>query len=214
MHVVLGFDPGGDGQFGWAVLERDGRGTPSARNTGTSSHAEGALGAALACLSSEDTILGVGIDSPLFWTPRGERVADRRIRQRIRELGAPHAAGTVQHPNSLRGACVVQGLTLALLLRRRRLDMPITEAHPKALLWILGLANGERSAEQVSVADLNAFVTCNSVVCEHERDAVLGGVAAFAMSDRWPSWRDLVAEEPEAILVAGEVAYWFPLAAL
>lgn len=214
MQVVLGFDPGGDGQFGWAVLERNGRRTPRTRKTGMSSHAEGALASSLACISSDDALLGAGIDSPLYWTPRGERVADRRIRQRIHELGAPSAAGTVQHPNSLRGACVVQGPTMALLLRRRFPDIQITEAHPKALLWTLGLANSQRRPEEVSVADLTGLVTCEAVACEHERDAVLGAVAAFAMSDRLPPWRDLLAEEQEAILVAGEVAYWFPLAAL
>jgi hypothetical protein len=213
MDVVLGFDPGGTSQLGWAVLERDGRSTPTARNTGTSSNAEDALADALACVSSGDTLRGAGIDSPLYWTPRGERAADGRVRQSIQECGAPHAAGTVQHPNSLRGACVVQGPTMALLLRRRFPDIQITEAHPKALLWVLGLANSQRRAEEVSVADLSAFVRCNAVACEHERDAVLAAVAAFAMIDRSPSWRDLAAEEKEAILLAGEVAYWFPLTA-
>ena len=103
---------------------------------------------------------------------------------------------------------------MALLLRRKFPDIQITEAHPKALLWMLGLANSQRGAEEVSVADLKGLVTCDASACEHERDAVLGAVAAFAMSDRLPPWRDLVADEQgKAILVAGEVAYWFPLAA-
>lgn len=212
MHIALGFDPGGYRQFGWAVLERETPRIPIVRKTGTSSNAKDALESALSWVTRADSIVGVGIDSPLYWTSTGERVADQRIRERIRELGAPNAAGTVQHPNSLRGACVVQGLTLTLLFRRQYPDVPITEAHPKALLWLLGVANGQRRAGQVSVADLSAFVGCNSVGCEHERDAVLGAVAAFAMSDRLVSWSNLTALEQEALFVAGEVAYWLPLA--
>jgi hypothetical protein len=39
-----------------------------------------------------------------------------------------------------------------MLLRNIRADIPITEAHPKALLWLIGIAHRERSPDKISLA--------------------------------------------------------------
>jgi integrase len=50
------------------------------------------------------------------------------------------ASGTVQSVNSLRGAVAVQGILLAMRLRTQTPNVPITEAHPKALFLAFRLA--------------------------------------------------------------------------
>ena len=211
MYVVLGFDPGGDAQFGWAVLERTDAGLLRSRAKGTAGHAEAALRDTLAHIGPKDRVLGAGIDSPMYWTGTGQRTADRAVRNAITRQGARAASGTVQHPNSLRGACVVQGPVLALLLRRAFPDVLITEAHPKALLWLLGVARKDRPAEAVTGAELSHFVESSALNGEHERDAVIAALAARGMVDQLPGWVDLVNDEVNPIFIAGPVGYWVPL---
>ena len=61
-------------------------------------------------------IAAAGIDSPLFWVASGDRQADKRVRKGMKLFNAPNVGGTVQRVNSLRGACVVQGIMAAHLL--------------------------------------------------------------------------------------------------
>ena len=110
--------------------------------------------------------------------------------------------GTVLHVNSLRGACLVQGMTAALLLRRRAPELPISEAHPKALLWLLGLATKGRRPRAVSfdrLAPLLLRPERRQSDCEHERDAALGTLSAWAMVHRPSDWEDLSCLDEERI---------------
>lgn len=203
MTFLLGFDPGGVSQFGWAVLAVTSTGRPSRHATGLSSNASEAVQAALAAVPGGSPALAAGIDSPMYWTPTGVREADLRVRSAVHAAGCRSPGGTVQHPNSLRGACVVQGPTVALLLRRSLPHLPITEAHPKALLFALSGDPG--------VADL---LTELGPCTEHERDAALGAFAAWALTTQPTTWEDLVAREADPLhLVSPPVSYWFPRAA-
>jgi hypothetical protein len=214
MDIILGFDPGGVNQFGWAVLEYSQTVPLHVRATEVANHALQAVNAALALLQADDHLIAAGIDSPLYWTPSGERMSDLRVRDIIRRVGARSAAGgTVQHPNCLRGACVVQGPTAALLLRRRVPGIPLTESHPKALLWALGLASKSNRPNMISASYLRDFVAGSIGATEHERDAVLGGLAAWGMVTRAAGWYDLVSAEREPLFFTSEpVGYWFPSA--
>jgi len=118
-----------------------------------------------------------GIDAPLFWSRTGARNADIVVRRAIREAGAPNAGGTVQDVNSLRGACLAQGMLAAIELRERFPGLPITEAHPKALRWLLP-----------DVRDIAAR-------SEHERDAMLASIAAWAVIHQPAGWTDLFSSE-------------------
>jgi hypothetical protein len=213
MDVTFGFDPGGAGEFGWAVLETSSSERPALRVAGTAWHASNAIDAACAELRSDDRVLAAGIDSPMYWTPSGDRVAETIVRNAMRSFGAPNVGGTVQHPNSLRGACVVQGPTTALLLRQRFAGLPITESHPKAMLWLMRVARSDHLPRDLTAEDLEPFVLCR-YSSEHERDAVLAAWAARAMVVREPGWTDLVEQESAPLFVAGHVGYWLPLAAI
>jgi hypothetical protein len=209
--LFVGLDPGGDGQFGWGVVA--GSACPLALvHSGCARDAASVVGALQEAIGSSGVVQGVGIDSPLFWTPTGARRVDRIVREAIKEAGARNAGGTVQHVNSLRGACLTQGVVAAHLLRQAMPGVRITEAHPKALLWLIKVARHGRWVRDVAMEHLTEFVTCDvSGLSEHERDAVLGAVAAWAMVMAAPGWRDIAREEEHAFVPVPPVEYWMPI---
>jgi hypothetical protein len=177
MNFLLGLDPGGIGNFGWCIT-RDSSNLPvTPIASGLSDSASQAIKAALAALPVGHTLCSAGIDAPLYWSRAGSRVADELVRTAIRSFGAPQAAGTVQGINSLRGACLVQGMLAAIELREKFPLLLITEAHPKALRWLLPEV---------------AAITSNS---EHERDAMLASIAAWAALHQPAGWSDLLGQE-------------------
>ena len=138
-EIVLGFDPGGQHKFGWALGEDLGK-RLSMLATGVVSDAQEAVATVSSRLPPRAHVAAAGIDAPLFWGEAGNRTVDNLIRRAVAERGHSHASGTVQAVNSLRGACLVQGVLLAKLLHDGFPDAVITEAHPKALLWLLNPA--------------------------------------------------------------------------
>jgi hypothetical protein len=190
----IGFDPGGKKAFGWAVVEATPRGL-SFIDGGVVTGALNAVASASAAITGAPA--GIGIDAPLFWVSDGDRNADLQVRALVCSAGGQ--SGTVSHVNSLRGACLVQGVLVAKLSQERWPDAPITESHPKALLRLSAAAQKFISAPK--------FRT----VAEHVRDAALGAYAAHAMVAQSHDWHDLIAKELSPFFPGGNrVAYWFP----
>jgi len=192
---LLGLDPGGLNSFGWANLRIGESGTPVALKTGVSSSASAALNEA----SRADGVapVAVGIDAPLFWVTEGDRSADARIRRLVCAAGGH--SGTVGHVNSLRGACLVQGILAARQVADSWPSATVTEAHPKALLRV------HPAASKFLAMHLPNAPT------EHERDAALAAFAAWAAAAHFPGWRDLLPEETAPFFPSGHVvSYWFP----
>ncbi len=197
--VVLGFDPGGAEKFGWSICPIDG-GELGILKTGVASDALEVIRAVSSVLPPNTRVLAAGIDAPMFWSTTGTREVDPIIRDEIQRRGCGTASSTVQHPNSLRGACLVQGVLLGRYIRQRFNDVPITEAHPKALLWLLDDTERDR---------LNRLTNGLS---EDKRDAVLAAFAAWSMYRRAQGWRNLYLDEPNPILPLGTpVSYWMPI---
>lgn len=191
MKVILGLDPGGKGNFGWCIV-RDSNEMPSQPiASGLADNAEMAVTAAVAEIPEGGLLIAAGIDAPLFWQKRGSREVDLIVRRAIHLAGSPHASGTVQDVNSLRGACIVQGVLSAISLRERFPTIPITEAHPKALLWLLPEA---------------ARLKANS---EHERDALLAAVTAWAAYNSLPGWSDIHSAEPDPYSPISQPLHYF-----
>lgn len=207
MRVLLGLDPGGAGAYGWAVAEHSQTLPLALRLTGVADNAEQAVEAALTAVG-DDLVKGAGIDAPLFWVAAGDRVADRTVRTAICERGA--AGGTVQHVNRLQGACLVQGVLGGVLLRRRLPGLPMSESHPKAFLWLSGVANEALHPRDVVFASLSKyFIGIPAGVADHERDAAIAALSAWAMDVRPPDWRDLLSLEKNPYLpLAPPLAYW------
>src|SRR4051812_6876194 len=124
MPFLCGFDPGGAGRsgqpdrFGWCIATFSASLPLSIVLTGLARNAEQAVGDAVANIPERQALLAVGIDSPLLWTVNPGRIVDQMVREAIQARGAPHPEGTVQHVNSLKGACVVQGIQAGVLIRR------------------------------------------------------------------------------------------------
>ena len=213
-EIYLGFDPGGKKHveksvlrgFGWAICSLTGD-VLHVLKTGLVDNAKEAITETLKNIPSDERVLGAGIDAPLFWTESGERKVDERIRCAIKERGAPSPGGTVQSINSLRGACLVQGVLVAYLLRNNFPEIAITESHPKALLYLLG-------------ADLSKYVDCGhykEYISNHEdeRDAILGAITAFAREKKRQGWENLMEkkeeEEKPIFPLAYSAEYWMPL---
>ena len=89
---------------------------------------------------------------------------------------------------------MVQGLLLASSLWEH-FRAPITETHPKALLWLL-------DPELKRIHELT----------EHTQDAIVSAYAAWSMYNASPGWRDLYLEELTPLLPLGTpVSYWMPI---
>lgn len=193
VHVV-GFDPGGQKAFGWAVLTFA-NGSCSQISTGTCSAASQALLAANSICSSPP--LGVAIDAPLFWSAEGDRQADAVVRKMVCAAGG--SSGTVSHVNSLRGACLVQGILVAHLAAETWPHLQISEAHPKALLRV------SLAARQF------AGSIASQIQSEHERDSAVAAFTAFQLVSGSIGWKDLAKLESTPYFPTGKpVVYWFP----
>lgn len=191
---LVGLDPGGENAFGWAVLECD-AGAYRLAATGTETGVPAVFRAIQQVLC--EAPVAAGIDAPLFWVPAGDRRADQTVRRMVCSAGG--SSGTVSHVNSLRGACLVQGILAAIQAHKLWPNAQLTESHPKALLLV-------SAAAREFAAGLGSFGTN-----EHKRDAALAAYSANALVANTKRWRDLVKLEDSPFFPAGvPVAYWFP----
>jgi len=193
MHVI-GLDPGGFQSFGWALLKVESSKLVSLK-TGTASTARDAVTDAWP--PPETPPCAVGIDAPLFWTQYGDRLADLTVRRMVKQAGG-HSA-TVGHVNSLRGACLVQGVLAAVEVQKRDASVLVTEAHPKALLRV------HTAAKSFVEAIPHTFRT------DHEYDAAIAGFTAWSAFTKAEDWHDLAAIERNPYFPSGaNLLYWFP----
>ena len=200
VDVVLGFDPGGRGKFGWSICEIVG-GQLGIIETGVASDALEVIGTVSAALPSNVRVLAAGIDAPMFWSDTGTRRVDRIVKEAVRMHGGRPLV--VLAVNGLRGAVLVQGVLLGSHIHQE-LNVPITEAHPTALLQLPGAAIPCRLRAELEQLRIERS--------EHERDAVVAAFAAWSMHRRTPGWRNLYWDEPNPILpLRTPVSYWMPI---
>ena len=204
--VVLGFAPGGRGNFGWSVCLTDGGDLLTVSKTGLGGDAEDVIGKVRIEMESLGLsgvkVLAAGIDAPMFWGGKGNREIDDIISKGIKKGGSSgKGKPRVLAVNSLWGSVVVQGLLLANRLYQMY-EPKITETHPKVLLYLLG--------ELKQDGELNQLI--KGLRSEHERDAVVSAYAAWAMLNGFGGWRDIYLDEPDPVLPFGTpVSYWMPL---
>lgn len=163
------------------------------------------------CAVGEESVTALGIDAPLFWAAGGDRQVDQRVRRQILKLGA--SGGTVNSVNSMRGACLVQGVVAGILARKLiRADLPLTESHPKAALWLLGCSAPGKPPPKIELADLRTYFSGKARdASQHERDAAIAGLSAFAMVNRLPGWDNLLPQEVNPVFPLQQpLGYWMP----
>jgi predicted nuclease with RNAse H fold len=177
--IWIGADPGGEENFGIAIIRPEGPVVAFCVNCAT---------AAFDSLQNElngRVPTAAGIDAPLWWSsgPHGWRNADLRIRVRYPALV------NVLAINSLWGSVLIQGVLFAHLLRRAYPAIGLTETHPKAVLegWghdrLQELLNGVQAGEMLNDTG------------NHKRDAVISAIAAReGFSENWKE--DLSCDRP------------------
>ena len=219
-NLFLGFDPGGEGAFGWSVCTDVDGSLQRHPKTGLANHAGDAVNQVQWAIENDDSlrdlpIRGVGIDAPLLVHRRkGNRNIDSNLRERLKRKKFPpvRAGGTVQEVNSLRGGATVQaGLLLTHLIEKPwAQDMKITESHPTAFRYLLSHVS-QPEMVTTAVRLKAALSTCTGAhkskkevddctTCErdsHKVDATLCAIAAWAATKSPPlsNWCDLYKQE-------------------
>ena len=207
--LILGFDPGGEGKsqgdFGWSICDTISGTLRPPFETGLAKNAWDALCKVKDALkrhhpNGHPPVLAAGIDAPLFWNPQGKRTVDSYLKEVLKPFGMDRSVIQI---NSLRGACLAQGLLVGRHLRETWPLLPMTEAHPTVMLRLLHLA---RQSESADMAD-----QIIEGLDDHQRDATLAAAAAWAMLHQAPGWCDLyIRERCPVKLLDPPIGYWMP----
>ena len=206
--IILGFDPGGAGNFGWSVCVTGNGRLVKRLAACVANDALSALRAVEECLKTNLTnpdtrVLAAGVDAPMFWSRTGSRAVDGLLRDRVRAAGI---TSSVMQINSLQGSVLVQGVLLGKLLLDTW-NLKITESHPKVLNHLLG------NSKQCEVIEMMVHVTegLKEDSGGHMRDATLAAISAWAMFHESDGWEDLYLREPQPVNPFGyDIAYWMP----
>ncbi len=205
----LGYDPGGDGNHGVAVLRVD-AGKLSSVEVTTLQTAEDAL----RFFERQRNALAIGIDTLTCWStgPGGWRPADRWLRKNY-----PGVQKSVVTPNGLFGSMGLNGPSVLLTLRNATPCLMATETHPKVLHWHF---SNERYDFPVHRDRMNAQLArlldlAITVDTEHAWDAAISAFAAYmGYIQEWPL--DLHDERPaeneRIVWPCGQTHYFWPSA--
>ena len=185
----LGYDPGGNGSHGVAVLEIiDGQ--AASAEVAALAYADDVVNWFQNQLAGEEPA-GLGMDTlTLLHTGQsGWRPGDRWLR-----AAYPAAAGSVGSPNSLYGSMSLNGITVASSLRALFPNLVISETHPKVLYYALtgrvygfGAQAPQMTAELLGWIGLPAALVGGPLAIEHAWDALISAHAVHAgVSGAWP----------------------------
>ncbi len=207
LETIIGYDPGGDGAHGVALLSiMDGK--PEALQTRTFQTTEQVI----EYVEAVGSIDALGVDTMTCWsTGRGGwRPADRWLRERY-----THVRNSVMTPNGLAGSMGLNGMCAVIESRRRRPDVVIVETHPKVLYWALtrekyDYQSSRQHMEQILRELLGAAL---STANEHEWDAALSAIAAArGVRGEWTVDLHALPTEPRERLInpCGKTNYFWP----
>ena len=200
----LGFDPGGENKIGVALFTVGGG--QSRCTTGCVASVDHALKWSVDRLL-DDAPSAVGIDTFLFWeTGRcGWRPADQWLKERYVDV-----RNSVLSSNSASGSMAVQGMALAILLRRCWPQVELIETHPKVLYRALSGQRYDWSSRMQEWLIEHMGLAPETVMSDnHCGDAALSAWAAYKGHTR--HWKhDLRALSHGPIEPAGSCAYWWP----
>ena len=208
----LGYDPGGDGNHGVAVLRVD-AGKPSSVEVTTLQTAEDAL----RFFERQRNGPAIGIDTLTCWStgPGGWRPADRWLRENY-----PKVRNSVVTPNGLFGSMGLNGPSVLLTLRNATPCLMATETHPKVLHCHF---SNERYDFLGHHDRMNALLArllhlAITVITEHAWDAAISAYAAYVgyvrewSLDLHDEYRFRPAENERIVWPCGQTHYFWPSA--
>lgn len=199
MPLFLGYDPGGEGKNGVAVLRIADDGTTFERPPETRTLCD--VEEVCRWLRAHDKAEALGIDTPLAWSRKGDRACDDALRRKY-----PEQSESVIAQDRLRGAMTISGVIIARL--GYHLGLPLlVESHPKLVLraWLEDHMAGTEFAKWHEPL-------CRKKTGDHEADAL---IAAWCAS-RWyfEHWTvnlyDAFAEQGKLVFPAREAVYPWP----
>jgi len=125
--LIVGYDPGGDGAHGIALLSLD-----AGRTTSVVTKTFDTTEAVIAYVERFSAVLALGVDTLTCWStgPGGWRPADRWLRARYEAV-----RNSVMTPNGLAGSMGINGMSVLLAMRAKYPRVIVVETHPKVLYW-------------------------------------------------------------------------------
>jgi predicted nuclease with RNAse H fold len=212
-QYILGTDPGGkkgNGQFGWALVKYVPGEPPPQHLTATYSDvghdANEVWTRANEALGASDQIVAMGVDAPLGYDETGDRRIDPYIREVLRADGS-RSGPTPCAVNSLRGACLAQGVVISLIAQAAGVRI-ISESYPRAV----------RDLRSGSTAQCRSC-SVPTLLC-HQCDATLSSLSAWAYlvnmatgtnPKGWENWHTLHGGLRPKFMVVADHEYWLPV---
>jgi len=80
------------------------------------------------------------------------------VRAAMRRIGAVNLGGTVQHVNSLRGACLAQGMMAAHILREQNAGVLRSRSRIPRTSLVLEVATPPASRREIRIDHLDKFI--------------------------------------------------------
>ncbi|WP_395718788.1 hypothetical protein [Prosthecobacter sp.] len=233
-RYVLGYDPGGDGNHGIALLEvaeQDQRWMPVQLYAEVRSTVADVIHFVHERVGQRGVIVASGIDTLTAWSTKtsGWRPADVRLRSYEDYAPVTHS---VKSPNGLRGAMSINGAILLHWLKGRDDHGGIiTESHPKVTFFALTCLNGAPSLHPWATRDRRGVLRASKqqaddflrgwlgmaslagfgeATTDDGFDACIGCVAALkGLNREWT--HDLhQPDDPEVVHPFGQTHYWWP----
>jgi hypothetical protein len=172
-QMIVGYDPGGDGVHGLALLTCE-SGRPTAITLQTLYTAEDVLSA----IEQQTALSALGVDTLTCWgTGSGAwRPADRWLRDAYKPV-----RNSVVSPNALFGSMGLNGMSVLITVCKQFPNAMVTETHPKVLYWHLAQQKHAYSANKEAmdgVLSTELGIRLESAN-EHEWDAGLSALAAL-----------------------------------
>ncbi len=204
---VVGYDPGGDGTHGIAILRVE-NGAAISLSCITASTVEDVISR----IASNANVLAFGIDTLTCWSTGrcGWRPADRWLRDQY-----PIVRNSIVSPNGLYGSMGLNGMAILLTMRAKYPGALITETHPKVLYHQLsGLKyDWSQTGKEMTESLVGWLGAPIHVQNDHEWDAALSAYSAFqGLCERWS--HDLhalpVQRGEQLVEPAGKTHYFWP----
>src|SRR4030042_857330 len=178
--TIIGYDPGGNGYHGFAVLHIS---SGKVKNVNSSIHetAEDVI----RDIKNQGKLLAAGIDTLtcLSTGSSGWRPADRWLRKKYKDV-----RNRIVSPNGLYGSMGLNGQSKLISLRQSQPDLLITETHPKVIYRHL---TGNKYTYQNASGEMDELLSNLleipvSTETDHEWDAIISAYSAFrSLKKEW-----------------------------
>ncbi len=203
--IFLGYDPGGLGANGAAVLRVPDAGMPDAR-VATFDSVDEVLHW-FRGIAGETNVDGAGIDTMLSWSTvrSGWRPMDEHLRKTY-----PRVQHSIFSSNSAAGSMAIQGMAMAFRLKQAWPNIKLNETHPKVLYY--ALAHQPYKFAEPMMEWLHNMINATNppaIANDHEWDALLSAWATCqGFRGTWTT--DLMSGVQRLLLPAGPVTYFWP----